>query len=144
MTEFRRESADTQNTFPYEDIINLPHHRSEAHPHMSLEERAAQFSSFAALTGHKEAVQEKARRTGRRMELDEDQKARLDEKLQELCSAEAKGRETEFTVFYPDARKSGGSYEKVWGVLKRIDAYEKVIWLEDGKSLKISDIIDIQ
>lgn len=144
MTEFRRKSANIKHTFPYEDIINLPHHRSETHPHMSLEERAAQFSSFAALTGHKEAVQEKARRTGRRMELDEDQKARLDEKLQELCSAEAKGRETEFTVFYPDARKSGGSYEKVRGVLKRIDAYEKVIWLEDGKSLKISDIIDIQ
>ena len=144
MTEFRRESANIKHTFPYEDIINLPHYRSETHPHMPLEERAAQFSSFAALTGHKEAVQEKARRTGRRMELDEDQKARLDEKLQELCSAEAKGRETEFTVFYPDARKSGGSYEKVRGVLKRIDAYEKVIWLEDGKSLKISDIIDIQ
>ena len=50
MTEFRREAANTQNTFPYEDIINLPHHRSETHPHMSMEERAAQFSSFAALT----------------------------------------------------------------------------------------------
>lgn len=144
MTEFRREAANTKNSFPYEDIINLPHHRSETHPHMSMEERAAQFSSFAALTGHKEAVQEKARRTSRWMELDEDQKARLDEKLQELCSEEAKGRQTEFTVFYPDDRKSGGSYEKVRGVLKRINAYEKVIWLEDGKSLKISDIIDIQ
>ena len=143
MTEFRREAANTQNTFPYEDIINQPHHRSETHPHMSMEERAAQFSSFAALTGHKEAVQEKARRTSRRMELDEDQKARLDEKLQELCRGE-EGRETEFTVFYPDDKKSGGSYEKVRGVLKRIDAYEKVIWLEDGKSLKISDIIDIR
>ena len=143
MTEFRRESANIKHTFPYEDIINLPHHRSETHPHMSLEERAAQFSSFAALTGHKEAVQEKARRTSRRMELDEDQKARLDEKLQELCRGE-EGRETEFTVFYPDDKKSGGSYEKVRGALKRIDPYEKVIWLEDGKSLKISDIIDIQ
>lgn len=143
MTEFRREAANTQNTFPYEDIINQPHHRSETHPHMSMEERAAQFSSFAALTGHKEAVQEKARRTSRRMELDEDQTARLDEKLQELCRGE-EGRETEFTVFYPDDKKSGGSYEKVHGVLKRIDPYEKVIWLEDGKSLKISDIIDIQ
>ena len=143
MTESGGESAKLQKSFPYEDIVNLPHHRSETHPHMSMEERAAQFSSFAALTGHKEAVQEKARRTGRRMELDEDQKARLDEKLQELCRGE-EGRETEFTVFYPDDKTSGGSYEKVRGVLKRIDAYEKVIWLEDGKSLKISDIIDIQ
>ena len=77
------------------------------------------------------------------MELDEDQKARLDEKLQELCREE-EGRETAFTVFYPDYKKCGGSYDKVCVVLKRIDVYEKVIWLEDGKSLKISDIIDIQ
>ena len=35
----------------YEDIINLPHHVSTTRPQMSLEERAAQFSPFAALTG---------------------------------------------------------------------------------------------
>lgn len=51
-----REQTDP---FPYEDIVNLPHHRSQTHPHMSMEERAAQFSSFAALTGHKEAVRER-------------------------------------------------------------------------------------
>ena len=66
MTESGGESAKLQESFPYEDIVNLPHHRSETHPHMSMEERAAQFSSFAALTGHKEAVKEKARRTSRR------------------------------------------------------------------------------
>ena len=53
MTESGGESAKLQESFPYEDIVNLPHHRSETHPHMSMEERAAQFSSFAALTGHK-------------------------------------------------------------------------------------------
>ena len=56
MTESGGGSAKLQESFPYEDIVNLPHHRSETHPHMSMEERAAQFSSFAALTGHKEAV----------------------------------------------------------------------------------------
>ena len=50
-----REQTDP---FPYEDIVNLPHHRSQTHPHMSMEERAAQVSSFASLTGHKEAVRE--------------------------------------------------------------------------------------
>ena len=69
MTESGGASAKLQESFPYEDIVNLPHHRSETHPHMSMEERAAQFSSFAALTGHKEAVQEKARRTSRRMRI---------------------------------------------------------------------------
>ena len=42
----------------YEDIINLPHHVSKIHSKMSLEERAAQFAPFAALTGYGDAVQE--------------------------------------------------------------------------------------
>lgn len=127
--------------FPYEDIVNLPHHRSQTHPHMSMEERAAQFSSFAALTGHKEAVQEKARRTSERMELDEDQKRRLDEMLQVLMQEQ--GGEAEFTVFRPDQRKSGGAYVKVNGVVKSVDAYAKVIKLESGECLNITDVVDI-
>lgn len=35
----------------YDDIINLPHHVSTKHPRMSMYNRAAQFSPFAALTG---------------------------------------------------------------------------------------------
>ena len=42
----------------YEDIINLSHHVSEKHPRMSMYNRAAQFSPFAALTGFEEAVKE--------------------------------------------------------------------------------------
>ena len=45
----------------YEDIINLPHHRSKKHPHMSAEERAAQFSPFAALKGFDEKIEQAAK-----------------------------------------------------------------------------------
>lgn len=133
-----REQTDP---FPYEDIVNLPHHRSQTHPHISMEERAAQFSSFAALTGHKEAVREKARRTSERMELDEDQKVRLDEMLQVLLKEH--GYEARFTAFRPDERKSGGVYVTVDGVVKSVDAYAKVIKLESGESLNIADVVDI-
>ena len=44
--------------FPYNDIINLPHHTSPKRKHMSLLDRAAQFSPFAALTGYDEDVKE--------------------------------------------------------------------------------------
>ena len=47
----------------YEDIIELPHHVSSRHPQMSMLDRAAQFSPFAALTGYGDAVREKARFT---------------------------------------------------------------------------------
>ena len=46
----------------YDDIIRLPHPDSPKHPRMSLYDRAAQFSPFAALTGHEAAIRETAER----------------------------------------------------------------------------------
>ena len=63
----------------YDDILNLPHHRSKTHPHMSISDRAAQFAPFAALTGYGDAVRETARLTDEKMELDADALADLDE-----------------------------------------------------------------
>ena len=40
-----------ENTHRYDDIIDLPHPVSKKHPQMPSEDRAAQFSPFAALTG---------------------------------------------------------------------------------------------
>ena len=48
----------------YGDIIDLPHHQSQVHPHMSLYDRAAQFAPFAALTGYDDMISEEARETG--------------------------------------------------------------------------------
>ena len=45
----------------YEDIINLPHHVSATRPQMSMMDRAAQFSPFAALVGCDAAIKETAR-----------------------------------------------------------------------------------
>ena len=42
----------------YDDIINFPHHVSTKHPRMSMYNRAAQFSPFAALTGYEKAIEE--------------------------------------------------------------------------------------
>lgn len=54
-------SENKSNERRYDDIINMPHHRSKTHPHMPMADRAAQFSPFAALTGHDEAIKETAR-----------------------------------------------------------------------------------
>ncbi|MDD3240360.1 MAG: hypothetical protein PHW47_09835, partial [Lachnospira sp.] len=68
-------------TNQYDDIINLPHHVSTTRPQMSREIRAAQFAPFAALTGYEDAVNETARLTDERIELDENRKAELDERF---------------------------------------------------------------
>ena len=56
----------------YDDIIDLPHPTSKKHPRMTMVNRAAQFSPFAALTGYDAAIRETARVTENRRELSED------------------------------------------------------------------------
>lgn len=53
----------------YDDILNMPHHVSSTRPHMSMHDRAAQFSPFAALTGYDDTVKETARLTDEKQEL---------------------------------------------------------------------------
>ena len=55
----------------YDDIINLPHHVSKTRPQMSMVDRAAQFSPFAALTGYDAAIKETGRLTDEKVNLSE-------------------------------------------------------------------------
>ena len=103
--------------FPYEDILHLPHPTSKKHPRMSMEERAAQFSPFAALTGFGGVIQETGRLTDRRVELGESDRAELERTLNFLDSQEEEHPLVQVTYFLPDERKEGGSYVTVpcWG-----------------------------
>lgn len=128
----------------YDDILHHPHHVSDRHPQMSMIDRAAQFSPFAALTGYDAVVKESARLTDRKIELSEDEKAVLDERLRLLTDAFPQQPEAAFTYFQPDARKEGGAYVTVTGRLKRVDELRRVILLVDGAEIPIDDIMDIQ
>lgn len=128
----------------YDDIINLPHHVSNKHPHMAPIDRAAQFSPFAALTGHDEAIKETARLTDERMELDENRKELLDARLQLLREHLGEKPTVTFTFFEPDERKSGGAYVTVTGSVKKIEEYENKIILEEGAAIFIDDIYAVE
>ena len=134
----------------YDDIINLPHHVSTRHPQMPLSDRAAQFSPFAALTGHDAAIKETQRLTDEWIELNEDRKELLDEKLQmirENLFSVRSGHsipEITFTYFKPDAKTSGGAYISVQGKVKKIDEYGHQLILDDGTALTIEHIVDIE
>ena len=127
----------------YDDIINLPHHTSPKRPRMSMIDRAAQFSPFAALTGYDAAVKETARLTDRRIELDEYSKAALDERLQLIQEHLKEFPEVTITYFQPDERKDGGAYLTVTGAVKKIDTYEKCVVMIDKQKIPIDEIFEI-
>lgn len=127
----------------YDDIIDLPHHVSQKHPRMSMLNRAAQFSPFASLTGYDAAIRESARLTERKIELDEDAKAEISEKLRYLKDVEAEQPLATFTYFVPDARKDGGEYVSLTAQVKRLDEFSQMVLLMDGRSIPIDDILEV-
>lgn len=129
---------------PYDDIIHLPHPDSVRHPRMAASDRAAQFSPFAALTGHDAAIRETARQTDRRKELDEDAKAELDRKLRMAEKQKEKNPAITIIYFKEDETKEGGSYETVSGHISKIDDMERRVILADGTGISINDIYGIE
>lgn len=63
MSESIKDKKTNQEVWPYEDIVDLPHHVSKTHPQMPMEKRAAQFAPFAALTGYHDMISEAGRIT---------------------------------------------------------------------------------
>lgn len=133
-----------QGVHAYDDIINLPHHQSTKHAHMPVADRAAQFSPFAALSGHDAAIKETARLTDRRIDLDEYGKAAVDEKLRLLREHIEEHPTVNITYFVPDSRKAGGAYEQRCGEVKRIDEYGRGVIFADGTVIFIEDILDME
>ena len=128
----------------YDDIIHLPHHVSKTRPQMSMEDRAAQFSPFAALTGYDAAILETGRLTEDKLELGEETQAILDRKQRYLAEIIDTKPEITVTYFVPDEKKSGGAYSTVTGFLKRIDEYERQLVLTDGRKILLDAIFDIE
>ena len=128
----------------YDDIINLPYVKSKTRPHMSNYDRAAQFSPFAALTGYDAAIAETGRLTDQNVELDEQSRAILDDKLLKLQEVLHEQPQVTVTYFVPDARKSGGEYVTKQGSLKRIDPYAQMLVFIDGIKIAICDILELE
>ena len=121
----------------YDAIIDHPHHVSKVHPQMSMLNRAAQFSPFAALTGYDAAIEETARLTDRRIELTEAEEAEISRKLAGL----KRGDEVELTWFVPDKKKTGGRYVTQSVTVKQLVPTEGKVALADGRSIEMSAII---
>lgn len=128
---------------PYDDIIQMTHPTSTKHPRMPLSNRAAQFSPFAALSGHSAALAEMARLTDRQIELSDDDKALLDQKQRILLDHIKEHPEVTVTWFQPDEKKHGGRYLTKTERLKRLDEVTGMLILEDGSKIPICHIIGL-
>lgn len=128
----------------YEDIIDLPHHVSLRHPQMSPLNRAAQFSPFAALTGHEAAIRETERLTEEFAELDEDRRELLDEQIRWIQENLSSQPEVEVTYFQPDERKSGGAYVTIRGRVKKIDSFTRRLLFTDQQEIPMEYIYSIE
>lgn len=129
----------------YDDILYLPHHVSKKHPQMSIHDRAAQFAPFAALTVHGAAIRETARLTDQKIELDENCKTILDQRLQLIQEQMNAGADPEIKIIYfvEDARKDGGAYVTVSGYVRKIDEYLQAVIMQDSMQIPIKDIVEI-
>lgn len=128
----------------YNDIIDLPHHVSTKRPRMSMQDRAAQFSPFAALTGYDAAVKEAARLTDSRTELSDDELSILNIKFQILLEHLREKPNVSFTYFKPDAKKSGGKYVTLRGIVKKADTFKRLVVMQDDTGIPMDDILDIE
>lgn len=126
----------------YQDMVTRPHPDPKYHTRMPLENRAAQFAPFAALTGYEEAVEEAHRLTDHRPELSDEEKDALDRALRQAL--EEKERPVTITRFIPDARKEGGRIVTKKGQIRRLDAYRRRLVLEDGDRIPLDEILDLQ
>lgn len=128
----------------YDDIIELPHHQSAEHAHMSIYDRAAQFAPFAALSGHKEAICETARLTEEEMSLDEASIEKINEKLCEISCRLSEKPNVAVTYFRPDTQKKGGAYLTDVGTIKKIDEIEQFIIMDSGMKIAMEYIAVIE
>ena len=128
----------------YDAIINLPHHVSKKHPQMSMADRAAQFSPFAALTGYEDAVKEEGRLTDQKIELDEEALRILDEKLNFLKEKINDKPSVTLTFFELDDNKEGGTYVEETGVIKKIDEFAHLFIMQNGRKIPIENIKNIE
>ena len=127
----------------YDDIINLERPISKKRMPMSIENRAAQFASFSALTGYEDAVKETARITDSKKILSEGIKEIINEKINYIKNNLKTIREVKITYFLKDKKKTGGKYTTITDLVKKIDINNCLIYLSCGTIISFDDISNI-
>lgn len=127
----------------YDDIKHLTRPQYDDQHPMSMHDRAAQFSPFAALVGYGDAVAETARLTDSRLELTEDETLELNANLNRLLDSLDEQSQISVTYFVPDEKKSGGKYVEKVGVVRIFDSYSQELVFTDGVRIAAADMVKL-
>lgn len=138
-------------TGKYDDIIGLSRPESRR-PKMTMNDRAAQFAPFAALTKFGEEIRESNRKTSEEIELGDGDIEQIDEVLRgierriEENKADGSGNEgfaIAVAYFVRDKVKPGGRVEEYIGNLKKIDRVGRKLIFYGGKIVDMQDLLSL-
>ena len=117
----------------YDDIIDLPRHVSKVHKQMSLYDRAAQFSPFAALVGYDDVIEANNDISDEKRILSEEEVMALNNTLNSL-----QRNQDVLVVHYEN-----GHYINTLGSFKGLITDKGYIVI-DKKKIFISDILELK
>lgn len=138
-------------TGKYDDIIGLSRPESRR-PKMTMNDRAAQFAPFAALTKFGEEIRESNRKTSEEIELGDGDIEQIDEVLRgierriEENKADGAGNEgfaIAVAYFVRDKVKPGGRVEEYIGNVKKIDRVVRKLIFYGGKIVDMQDLLSL-
>lgn len=132
---------DSEVPKKYGDILDVKWEGVRSHKRADALSRAAQFSPFAALVGFDDEISETARLTDAKKEMTEEKKEEIELALQTIISGEV---ESVITYFVADELKSGGAYVTVKGKVSKFKEFEKVLVMDEGSEIPVSEIMDIE
>ena len=105
-------------------------------------DRAAQFAPYSALSGYEDAVEETARLTEGKIELDEGEIEKINSTLTRL-SISPPDTKVKLTFFRPDKKKAGGAYVTISGEIAKIDETKGEITLIGGMPIPFTNLLEI-
>lgn len=135
--------AESTMSDRYDNIKYLSRPQYDDLPPMSMHDRAAQFSPFAALVGYDDAVAETARLTDSRIELGEDMIDELNQSISQLLLTLDEQRQIKVIYFVPDEKKAGGRYIEKTGVVLRFDSFNNALVFSDGEKIAVNDLYQV-
>lgn len=126
----------------YEAILYMERPKSKHLP-LTKEQRAAQFSPFAALKGYEESITEEGREVVKKIVLSDDEKETLNNKINYLLD-NMENSNYKITYFEKDLKKNGGKYITTFEKIKKIDLITQILILKNKAKINLDDIYDIE